>query len=156
PAADFKTVHAGHHHVQKNDVGCIGCDAGERLLAVACRDDFEIFRRELGFQQLDVGNDIVDDENASSHWNSASSSAKKTADGFEKAGDGNRLGNIGLAATLTDDFLITFHRKCSHRDDRDSAQGIVFLQPFGDFQPGNLGKLDVHQNQVGAVFARDI
>jgi hypothetical protein len=35
-------------------------------------------------------------------------------------------------------------------------QLVVFLQPFGDFEAGDLRQLDVHQDQVRAVRARKI
>ena len=66
-AADFETVHAGHHHVQQHDVGQFRGDAGQRLLAAARRQDFEIFGRQLRFQQLDVGEDVVDDQDPCGH-----------------------------------------------------------------------------------------
>ena len=39
----------------------------ERLLAAARGHDLEIFGRQLGFEQLDVGEDVVDDQNACGH-----------------------------------------------------------------------------------------
>ena len=31
---------------------------------------------------------------------------------------------------------------------------VILLQPLGDLQSGDLWQLDVHQNKVGAVLAR--
>jgi hypothetical protein len=54
-AADFETVHAGHHHVQQHDVGNHLLHLGEAFLTVERGHDLEIFRRQLRFQKLDVG-----------------------------------------------------------------------------------------------------
>lgn len=35
-------------------------------------------------------------------------------------------------------------------------QFVIFLQPLGHLEPGNLWKLNVHQNQVRAMFSRKI
>ena len=40
---------------------------GQAFQAVEGGDDLEIFRRQLGFEQLDVGENVVDDENARGH-----------------------------------------------------------------------------------------
>ncbi len=66
-AADLEAVHARHHDVEQNDVGLVLFDAFQRLLAAERRDDLEIFRRQLGFQQLDVREDVVDDQDAGGH-----------------------------------------------------------------------------------------
>ena len=66
-AADFETVHARHHHVEQHDVGRLGGDALERFLAVMRGDDLEILGRQLRFEQLDVGENVVNDENARCH-----------------------------------------------------------------------------------------
>ncbi len=67
PAADLKTVHVRHHDVEQDDVA-LGTRADiQRLRAVGRRHDVEIFRRQPRFQQLDVGGDIVDDQNTRGH-----------------------------------------------------------------------------------------
>ncbi len=33
---------------------------------------------------------------------------------------------------------------------------VVVLEPLGDFEPGDLGQLDVHDDQVGAMLAGKI
>ena len=37
-----------------------------------------------------------------------------------------------------------------------ALQLVVLLDPLGDFEAGNLGQLDVHQDQVGPVLARQL
>src|SRR5260221_94797 len=83
-------------------------------------------------------------------------SAEEALDHFEEVGDGDRLGDIRLAATLAGLFLVALHRKRRHRDDRDRAQFVVLLDPFGDLQPRDLRQLDIHQNEVGAMQAREL
>ena len=121
-AADFKTVHAGHHHVQQHDIGQFRGNAGQRLLAAARRQDFEIFGRQLRFQQLDVGEDIVDDQNPCGHEGLSCASTEEAAHGFEEARHRNRLGDIGLAAALADDLLVALHGEGGDRDHRNRAQ----------------------------------
>src|SRR5260221_2904063 len=83
-------------------------------------------------------------------------SAQEALAHFEEVGDGDRLGDRRLAATLADLCLVAFHRNRCHRDDRDRAQFVVFLDPFGDLQPRDLRQLDIHQNEVGAMQAREL
>jgi hypothetical protein len=66
-AADFETVHARHHHVEQHDIGIALLDLGQRLEPVERGDDLEIFGRQLRFEQLDVGQDVIDDENPRGH-----------------------------------------------------------------------------------------
>ena len=67
PAADLKAVHAGHHHVQQDDVGLFAGGDGQRRRSVVRRQDVVIFGGQLGFEQADIGLDIIDDENARGH-----------------------------------------------------------------------------------------
>ncbi len=66
-AADLEAVHAGHHHVQQHNVGNALRHAGQAFQPVEGGDDIEIFRRQLRFQKLDVGHDVIDDEDACGH-----------------------------------------------------------------------------------------
>ena len=66
-AADLETVHAGHHHVEKHDIAVALPADDERLGATGGGDDIEIFGSEAGFEKLQVGGEIVDDENAGRH-----------------------------------------------------------------------------------------
>ena len=67
PAANLEPVHAGHHHVEQDDVSSLARADLERLRTAARRAHFEILGREPRFEQLEIGRDIVDHENASSH-----------------------------------------------------------------------------------------
>ena len=57
----------GHHHVEQDEVAFGALADGQSLGAAHRRDDVEIFGRQPRFEQLDVGRNIVDDENASGH-----------------------------------------------------------------------------------------
>jgi hypothetical protein len=65
--ADLETVHAGHHDVEQHEIGKLVPDDLERLHAVSRDDDVEIFARKLGFEQLHVWQDVIDDEDACRH-----------------------------------------------------------------------------------------
>src|SRR5262245_23908636 len=81
-------------------------------------------------------------------------SVQKAVDGLEELADRDRLGDVGLAAALADLLLVALHGEGGDRDDRDAAQLRVLLEPLGDLEAGDLGQLDVHQDEVGPVFAR--
>src|SRR6185437_9917335 len=83
-------------------------------------------------------------------------SSDEAADGFQEAGHRNGLGDIGLAAALADHFLIAFHGEGGDRDHGNGLEGVVFLEPFGDFKARDFRQLDVHQDQVGMMLARDV
>lgn len=67
PAADLEPVHARHHHVEQDQIGLLADGGLERLRAIARRNHLVIFAGQLGFQHLDVGADVVDDQNACGH-----------------------------------------------------------------------------------------
>src|SRR5437762_6703396 len=79
---------------------------------------------------------------------------KKPLDGAHEARHRNRLGNIGFAAAVANLLLVALHREGGHGDDRDRPQIVILLEPFCDFEPGDLGQLDVHQDQIRPVGAR--
>src|SRR5882724_2954521 len=79
--------------------------------------------------------------------------AQKLLDRLEEIGDRDRLGDIGLAAALADLLLVALHGEGRHGNDRDGLQRIIFLDPFGHFQAGDLRQLDVHKDKVGPVLA---
>src|SRR3984957_8830717 len=62
-----------HHHIEQDDVGQLGIGELQSGRPVIGRDDLEILARQLGFEELDVEFDVVDDEDARSHGNSACS-----------------------------------------------------------------------------------
>ena len=69
PAANLKSVDIGHHHVEQDDVA-FGARADlKRLGAVGRGQDIEILGRQPCFQQLDIGGDVVDDQNTRGHRN---------------------------------------------------------------------------------------
>ena len=70
PAAHLEAVHVGHHDVEQDDVAFGARADRQRLGAVRCGRHVEIFGRQARFQQLDVGGNIIDDQNTRGHGNS--------------------------------------------------------------------------------------
>ena len=67
-AADFEAVHARHHHVEQDDVGRLGIGEFEGARGRYRRSrHIEIFARQLGFEQLDVGFDVVNNQDSAGH-----------------------------------------------------------------------------------------
>ncbi|MEI9932369.1 MAG: hypothetical protein WDM89_17970 [Rhizomicrobium sp.] len=66
-AADLEPIHARHHHVEENDIGNAIFDLGKRFAAVVRADNLEVFRAQLGFEQLDVRKNVIDDQNTRGH-----------------------------------------------------------------------------------------
>ena len=154
PAADLETVHVGHHDVEQDDVA-FGARADlERLGAVGGGQHVEIFGRQPGFQQLDVGGNVVDDQDTRGHRNSLL--PDKSTHGLDELADRNRLGQIGLAAAFADALLVALHRKRGDRDDGNGAQFRIVLDPARDLEAGDLRQLDIHQDQIGAQLADEI
>src|SRR5215469_2906935 len=81
-------------------------------------------------------------------------SVQEAGHGLEEIGDRDRLRDVSLAAAFADLLFVTLHGEGSHRDHRNGAQLLVFLDPFGHLEAGHLGQLDIHQNQVGMMLAR--
>src|SRR5205823_5456505 len=136
---------------EQDDVGQFGFGDVECARAVIGGYDLEILTRELGFEQLDVQLDVINDQHTGGHGSGKPGSGKKALDGAHEAGNGDRLGDVRLAAAVADLLFIALHRKSGHRDDRDRPQIIVFLEPFGNLEPGHLGQLNVHQDQIRPV-----
>ncbi|MBV8778118.1 MAG: diguanylate cyclase, partial [Alphaproteobacteria bacterium] len=67
PAAHLEPVHPRHHHVEQDDVGQFGFGELQRGGSVERRNHLEILARQLGFEQLDVQFDVVNDEDAGGH-----------------------------------------------------------------------------------------
>ena len=63
-ATDIEAVHARHHHVQQDDVGLAALADRQGVGPVERGHDVEILGRKLRFQQLHIGDDVVDDEDA--------------------------------------------------------------------------------------------
>lgn len=66
-AAGVIPVHAGHHHVEQNDIGWRLGNRVEGLLAAHGGCDVEVLGGKLRLQHPDVGENIVDDQDASRH-----------------------------------------------------------------------------------------
>ena len=63
----LQTVHAGHFHVEKNDVATALFADGDRIGAVGRGQHLEIFDAQSRLEQFEVGPDIIDDQHASRH-----------------------------------------------------------------------------------------
>src|SRR5690348_13757073 len=83
-------------------------------------------------------------------------SIEETGNRLEEIGDRDRLGDVGFASTFADLLLVAFHGESGHRDHRDGAQLFVFFDPFGHLEAGHLGQLDIHQNQIRMMLARQL
>ena len=66
-AADLETVDIRHHDVEQDDVAFGAGADRQRLGAVRGGHHVEIFGGQAGFEQLDVGRDVIDDENTRGH-----------------------------------------------------------------------------------------
>src|SRR6185437_3806201 len=77
-------------------------------------------------------------------------------DGLDELADRNRLRQIGFAAALADTFLVAFHGEGGNRHNRDGLEFGIVLEPFGHFESGYFGQLDIHQNEIRPVLARKI
>lgn len=74
---------------------------------------------------------------------------------FEELHDGDRFRQIGLASALPDFFLVALHGESGNGDHRDMAQIFVVLDPLRDLKSGDLGQLNIHQNEIGFVQTRE-
>ena len=66
-AADLVAVHTGHHHVEQHDIAFAALADVERLGPAHRRDNREILRRQPRFEQPDIGENVVDNENPRGH-----------------------------------------------------------------------------------------
>jgi len=60
--ADLEAAHAGHHHVEQDEIGLDLIELRDRLLAVGRGVDLTGQRFEVGLEQLEVLGVIVDNE----------------------------------------------------------------------------------------------
>src|ERR1700690_2127801 len=81
---------------------------------------------------------------------------EEMTDGLDELADRDRLGQKGLATTLADALLVALHGEGGDRHDRDRLEIGIVLEPFGHFEAGYFRQLDIHQNQIGPVLAREI
>ena len=85
--ADFKAIHARHHDVEQDDVAqALGADR-QRLGAIGGRKHFEILGAQARFEELDVGEDVINDQNARGHSPGLSLVANEIANSLEKLHD---------------------------------------------------------------------
>jgi hypothetical protein len=63
----FKAVHARHHHVEQDNVALAALADLQRVRPVGGGDDVEIFCCQPRFQQLEIGQEIVNHQYAGRH-----------------------------------------------------------------------------------------
>ncbi len=66
-AANLEPVHIRHHHIEQHDVAFAALANLDGFRAAARGDDIKVFRRKPGFQQLHIGRNVVNNENARGH-----------------------------------------------------------------------------------------
>src|ERR1700688_4519501 len=81
---------------------------------------------------------------------------EEMTDGLDELADRDWLGQIGLAAAFADALLVALHGEGGDRHHGDRLELGIVLEPFGHFETGDFRQLDIHQNQIGPVFAREI
>src|SRR5271169_5959656 len=81
---------------------------------------------------------------------------EEVTDGLDELANRDRLGEVGFAATLADALLVALHGEGGDRHHGDRLEVGIVLEPFGHFETGYFRQLDIHQNQIGPVLAREI
>ena len=66
-AAHLEAVHAGHHHVEQDDVAQALLADRDGVRPVHGGDDVKILGRKLRIEQFHVGEEVVDDQDARRH-----------------------------------------------------------------------------------------
>ena len=64
---DLDAINTRHHHVEQHDVRTGALHRFQRICAVHRGDNLEILCRELGFEQANIGENVIDDKDASRH-----------------------------------------------------------------------------------------
>ena len=54
PAGNFKTIHAGHHYVQQNQIDLITGKFSQRFFTVCRLDNFITLRNKICFEKFNV------------------------------------------------------------------------------------------------------
>src|SRR6202050_4769918 len=81
---------------------------------------------------------------------------QEVADGLDELTHRNRLGQVSLAAALTDALLVALHGKSGDSHDWDALKLLIALKPLRHFETRHLRKLDIHQNQIRPMLARQV
>lgn len=79
---------------------------------------------------------------------------EKLADRAQQLVNPDRLGDIALATAAKNAVLIAAHRERGHREDRYVLELAIALDDLSNFQAGDTWELNVHDNQIRSVFAR--
>ncbi len=141
------------------EVGRLLRHHGERFLAAGSGQEDEAFRREHDFQQLPVVAFVVHDQDAcrvvgdvAVVW--AHARRQLSRDGREKFLVAHRLGDVAVTAGGANALLVALHRQGGEGDHRNGARRVVPLEQRRGLEAVHAGKLDVHQDQVGLLVAR--
>ena len=65
--AHFVAIHPRHHDIQKNDVGHLRESYVQRFRTAGGQKHFVILGLKLGFEQPEIGRDVIHRENAGGH-----------------------------------------------------------------------------------------
>src|SRR5262249_7127416 len=79
--------------------------------------------------------------------------ADELSHGIEEHRYRDRLGGVSLATAFATSLLIAPHGEGGDRDHGDLPELIVLLERFRYFEAGHFGKLNVHEDEVGAMLA---
>ena len=163
PAADLEAVHVRHHDIEQDNVDLAVLAGLDGIGPVQGGQHLEILGQQPHFEELHIGGDVVDDEDARCHGglrNIRKAPASRVAQigfyGLDEPRHRNRLRDVGLAPALADALLVALHGEGGDGDHRDDMQFAVFLQPFGDVETRHFRQLDVHQDEIGAMRARQV
>ena len=66
-SADLKAVHTGHHHVEKDEIAAAHFADRDRVGSICRRQHLEVFGAQPRFEQLKIGLDIINHQDASRH-----------------------------------------------------------------------------------------
>jgi len=138
-AQDLPAVHAGHHHVQRNQVGASLGRQLERFWPAARVDDLVVMRREVALEELVDGLVIVNYE----HTGLAGA---RQADGHLCPGLGADVGGQA-AALLVDEQLdhLPFFVGCGQSVRRTAQNDVQLLAALAGLQRNHASGVLGHQ-----------
>ena len=120
--ADLEAGHVRHHHVEQHEIDALAKRDVERLAAAQRGADVEVFRLQPRLEQAHIGGDVIDDKDSRSHFAAPHASPTYDFTVCDEGRDGNRLGQIALAAALPDALFVALHGEGRDGDHRDVAR----------------------------------
>ncbi len=158
-AGHLVAVHARHHDVEQDEVGRL---RGPRGRAPPRRWRRSSRRKPSGASMT---------SSSSRLWRSSSTIRTRAGrsamsgigvhapdqlsrDGRQEVLVAHRLGDVAVAPGGANALLVALHRQGGEGDHRNGARRLVPLEQRGGLEAVHAGKLDVHQDQVGLLVAR--